>query len=285
MYESAYIYCPRPSDGATTVRNALREAGIRAWRLGLRDNRPPARRGLPLINWGATDVFAGEYWDRFACMLNPPEAVSLAVSKIKTYKTLFTKVPSVTAFYSKKDLLAWLRGVQKHSILARRDGLSGGEGINLFRWENGKSQEKEIPDADFYSSYFPKTHEFRVHVGPVNGGIGVIDMVEKKARIDAENIDRTIRTSANGWVFAHEDLALTNPSDIKKIQEACVDSVEYLGLDFGAVDVLVRLNDQTPRRLRDFRICEVNTSPGLENTRTIAAYRDSFLSHFAKKDA
>jgi glutathione synthase/RimK-type ligase-like ATP-grasp enzyme len=247
-----YIHAARASGGAATLCQALRVAGIKARRL--RGGMPP-RLPRPIINWGDSSILSS---DATPLVVNKPEAVALAISKLSTIKKLEeAKLPVVRVTDDYEKALGWY--TRGHGVLARRDGLSNGRGIVCW-------SESEKPKSDFYSRYWPKSHEYRVHV--FNGQ--PIDLIEKRARRDS-NSDRVIRSHDNGWVFSH-NLSLTEQVDRDTINQLALGAIRALKLDFGAVDILAGLTTKIPRRLSKAVICEVNTSPGLENTDTVFAY-------------
>jgi len=92
----------------------------------------------------------------------------------------------------------------------------------------------------------------------------VIDVAQKKRKVGHENRDNQIRNHANGWVFAQPTAAV--PDDV--LSEA-IKAVEYLGLDFGAVDIIVGRDDGKPY------VLEVNTSPGLQGETTLKFYAEA----------
>jgi hypothetical protein len=196
-------------------------------------------------------------------IFNLPANVALAVSKEKSINLLAeADISCVRITKDKEQADRWVTA--GHKVMLRRDGLSNGRGISMYH------PDRENRAAfDFYSRVFPKTHEFRVHVI----GDRVVDLVQKKSTSRKEEaIDRLIRTHENGWVFAHEGLVLTDQRDIDTLGQIAKRSITALGLDFGAVDILATVTDDAPRRLRRAVVCEVNSSPGLENTRTIQEY-------------
>ncbi len=249
------------------LRGALNARRITPWSV----NVQPIPVGSYVINFGGGALppsieraAQGAYR-----VLNPPDKVAIASNKINTFMALLkAKVPTVKWTTDKGDIAEWLG--KDHKVLARLSVTSsGGRGIRVL--EAGG----DIPDAPLYTRYFPKTHEFRVHV--VNGQ--AIDLVEKKLR--EENREKreklsVIRNHDNGWVFAHDNLSLTHADDITRLRGLAVDSAQAVGLDFGAVDILAILDEAAPRRLKKCVVCELNSAPGIENTVTTAAYVKAF---------
>lgn len=259
-----YIYCNKPSASAAKLKRALRLSGVHARRLYL-PNFPTS--GL-IINWGCVNgPQATDVTEHFK-VLNLAASVWLASSKINTLDRL--KEEEVPHILISKDIgvaRGWLKNGFK--VLVRKDGLSKGRGISLF------TGDEILRDQTwFYSRVFQKTHEFRCHVA-----LGkAIDLVQKKRRDGTEEAsERLIRSYTNNWVFCHDNLTCT-PEDRKEIEEVSVEACRALNLDFGAVDVLCIFNKGNPRRLTNLRVCEINTRPGLENSKTIEAYVEAFKS-------
>lgn len=113
------------------------------------------------------------------------------------------------------------------------------------------------------------TQEYRVHIFRGTS----IDFVQKKRRNGAreqenyENFGRYIRNHGDCWVFARSGVELPECAE----REARA-AVEALGLDFGAVDLLVR-DDRA-------YILEVNSAPGLdENGTTLTKYVEAISNY------
>lgn len=153
--------------------------------------------------------------------------------------------------------------VSRDIWLARTNLLgSGGAGIVVLR------KGDPVPDAPLYVQYIPKLIEYRVHVFRDK----VIFCQQKKRLREAEQTkdEKLIRNHDNGWVFCPVDVA-TLSEDTKNV---AVVTVRNLGLDFGAVDLLLGKRDSLAYAL------EVNTAPGLESPGLIEAYSSSFLTAY-----
>lgn len=255
------VYCARPSHTARAFATTL---GVR--KLGDDDPGTHIRRMRRLrgprwtvINYGTSYV---PWWDVGAKWINHPDSVKAALSKLATSAALAAKeVPQVRITTDRAVADGWVQ--RGHRVLTRRDGLSQGKGIREGVLDLGPSM--------FYSRVYPKTHEFRVHVGRGQ----VLDFVEKKAPLAEVEVNRLIRTHENGWVFAHANLTC-NEEDKTKMQNLAIMAIEALGLDFGAVDLLAIFDKREPRRLRSAVVCEVNTAPGIQGLTSF----DKYLSFF-----
>jgi glutathione synthase/RimK-type ligase-like ATP-grasp enzyme len=218
--------------------------------------------GDTVINWGCSKLNPGNYH-----LLNKPEAVRCAIDKVSTLKTLAEANIAVPYFSTNQyDILIDLLHGNFEAIYCRTLIRSKkGNGIVIAR------TPEELVPAKLYTRAFPTTHEFRVHVFMGEA----IDYVQKKKRRNAD-ADLMIRNHDRGWVFAHDNIIVR-----KKIKELAVNAVEALGLHFGAVDVLARFNPPVNGKwqLQEAVVCEVNTAPGLSNTKTLEAYVNCFNNY------
>lgn len=226
-------------------------------------DRPPKCRVSPtalMINYGVSTMPA---WapETFR-WVNNPYNVNMSADKLQCFRALMrADVPTLDWTTDYEDAYRWL--VDGKHVFARTV-LRGtrGEGIRV------ATTTDELRRAPLYTRNFPKTHEFRVHVA----GGQVIDFVEKKAR-NGSDADRTVRNHAGGWVFAHEDLATTSG----RLGDIAIRAVNACGLDFAGVDVLAVLEEgPRPRAVKKAVVCEVNSAPAWECTKTFFAYKGYF---------
>lgn len=275
------IYAARGSSGARRLATAL---GSRRWRDDLPERytrRRPYFRGNDspmVVNWGST--IHPKWLDDHRFRLKPiyvnqAGPVRKAIDKLAFFQHLsgVDGVPLLKWTDQREAAARWLekgRGV----VCRTKLDASSGQGIVLAKTVD------ELIDAPLYTRYYPKTHEFRVHV--FNGE--VIDLTQKKLKGGADarlNSDTFVRSHDNGWVHAHGALDLRGV-DQERLGRAAISSVSGLGLIFGAVDVLAVLDppsmEDRSRSLKSFKICEINTGPGLENQATIEAYTRAILA-------
>jgi hypothetical protein len=212
-------------------------------------------------------------------MLNGPDRVNVAIDKKATLEKLTeAQVPCLEWTSELGETTdKWLNEDGKYIARSQLRG-SGGAGLRLL-------VEHPPVGATFplYTRYYPKTHEFRVHVWKGQ----VIDFTQKRLeeRFRQEGRREIVRSHENGWVHAHGIDDGLDPEGIESIKRGAVSAVAALNLDFGAVDILAVFGRSTRlangrRRALHFRVCEVNTGPGLENSATIAAYADAIDTHF-----
>lgn len=235
-----------PSNGARALVSKLRELGQRAF---TSSRLSGFRRSSVVINWGSTLPLNA------LTVVNRPEAVALAVDKLDTLRVLFemgVSVPMFTAHAERMDRdKLWLARTKLRS--------SGGEGIIVIRPGDA------VPEAPLYVQYIPKLLEYRVHVFNQLGG-STTYVQQKLRRNETEQTadQKLLRNHENGWVFAQP------VGDIPAaVCTEAVAAVEYLGLQFGAVDVVVGRDDGKAY------VLEVNTSPGLQGETTLKFYAEA----------
>lgn len=234
-----------PSNGAVALRDTLREQDVDV----LISRRTRFRRAPTLLNWGCTAPTEGA-----GRVLNPINAVELARNKLHTFNKLkeegFEYIPDFwTSTPSQNE-----RG---KSIILERHSLTGqsGSGIRV------KRRNDTLDQAPLYVRYIKKSREFRVHVFRGQA----VAVQEKRREREAEQTadQKLIRNRANGWVFCVCEIE--EPSGLRDI---AVDACTKLGLDLGAVDMILGKDDR-------LYVLEVNTKPGLDSPTVLSAYADA----------
>ncbi len=102
----------------------------------------------------------------------------------------------------------------------------------------------------YYSKFYPKTTEYRVHVA--HGKVLIVQQKVQTSDTNGENWSHD-----NGYTFE----VVPWKQYRKDIVSLAVKTIEVLGMDFGAVDIMA---DPLNSRLPIAVVCEVNTSPRLE---------------------
>ena len=214
------------------------------------------------INWGCSSFKHQHLVSNY--VYNVPTAVAAAINKVTALSLLHNAgVPSVECTTNKTDALAWLKDEEDScELVMGRTRTSGtrGDGILLLDKDNWILAHKKVGESGnpfkFYTKYFKKTAEYRVHVFLDK----VILVQHKKRSKAAEKVDYRIRNHERGWVYCVNDLDYPN-----EILGVAVDAVAALGLDFGAVDVIFN-------KVLGTKVLEVNTAPGLQGETTVEAY-------------
>lgn len=205
-----------------------------------------------IINWGNSRFPMWDYmrWGKF---LNRPHHVNTAANKLLSFRAFTTNLISCP-LWTKETSIAQQWIDDGYRVFGRQT-LTGhsGEGILIF------NQGDEVTPCPLYTREVKKDKEYRVHV--FNGKVIDYQQKKKKLNFEGESVNG-IRNYANGWVYARNDVVLS-----EEVREEAIKAVKALGLDFGAVDVCT---------VKGGGVCvfEVNTACGLEGT-TITKYVDA----------
>jgi hypothetical protein len=186
--------------------------------------------------------------------LNRAEAVALASNKMLALQAMDAAGVRVP-FYCRRGELDSLDHEQ--AILGRARYGSGGSDITVYR------PGDTIGQHNLYTQFVPSTREMRIHIFR-----GEMIHAQHKKFVGTGTVDAPdgteeqypIRNHDRGYVFV--PYVRTRPSSDRVA--AATSAVSALGLDFGAVDVLVGADGQV-------YVLEVNTGPGI-TPRTALAY-------------
>lgn len=234
--------------GSESARQLVRALAPNA--IMKKQRTPMVGRSKLLLNWGHSSPAFSTQGCR---VLNKPEAVSTAADKLLALykmKDAGVNVPEFTTDVN--DAKAWIgRGYIVFCRTLLR--ANSGRGIVIAKETN------ELVRAPLYVKYIRKEKEFRLHV--FNGK--VIDLVEKRRRQgfqEANNYNKYVRSYEQGWIMARENVQVTEETKAQAVL-----AVRALGLDFGAVDIVMNRENKPV-------ILEVNTAPGIQGT-TLENYR------------
>lgn len=237
------------SDGARALKDALNAAGLRTI---LSEQSSFRRRGHTVINWGAPsrdcNYQDGNKW------LNLDQPVAIARNKLATFGVLREEGVRVPNFWENKQAVEWAR---KDSIILERHTLTGESGAGIVVKRYGE----ELSFAPLYVEYIRKQDEYRVHV--FNGRAIVTQQKRRESDSEQSKDQALLRNRDNGWVFCVQDI---NQNRKAAVEAAAVAAVAGVGLDFGAVDIIVASRDDLPY------VLEINTKPGLSSPTVLAAY-------------
>ena len=86
-------------------------------------------------------------------------------------------------------------------------------------------------------------------------GDQVIDVQKKKRKVGV-GVNTLVRNHSNGYIYARDGVRASNKMCVQSIL-----AIRALGLDFGAVDLIVKRSDP-----EEMYVLEVNTAPGLAGT-------------------
>jgi hypothetical protein len=225
------------------------------------------RSGDTIVNYGRSVEPTYELPPRVT-WINHPKYIMNAADTLKCITVLDRNdVPVLEWTTRKEQVSVWLS--EGHNVYARTT-LTGKKGHGIKYLDPAKGIGDHIVDAPLYTKEYPKTHEFRVHVFRDKA----IDMVQKR-KMGPEKLEKhglnqaeeRIRNKRFGWVFSKRVDYIP-----EGMEAACVAAVRLCGLDYGGVDVLADQQAGT------FRICEVNTAPGMFKSHTFNAYIEALHS-------
>lgn len=215
------------------------------------------RNNEVVINWGNSSIGRNIRGARF---INPPSAVANAVNKL-TALTMMDEGDVDTPDFT-TDIAQARAWIQDNRKVVCRTKLSsyGGAGIVI------AEREDQLVDAPLYVRYMPKEHEYRVHV--MNGQVFFVQRKARKMDVPDERVNWQVRNLEGGFIYANQNIEVADT-----VRDNAVRAVASLGLDFGAVDVLVT------QRGRPY-VLEVNTACGLAGT-TLERYVEAFRTNYA----
>ena len=220
-------------------------------------------RNALMINYGCTQYpsWAEEQWFQW---INHPHNVMVSSNKLTCFRAMMRNdIDTLLWTQDQTEANQWLR--KGKSVFARTI-LRGSRGDGIVYCD--PMVLATVPAAPLYTLNWLKTHEFRVHVA----GGQVVDFVEKKAA-RSRDVARIVRNHAGGWVFAHDDLSTTS----EVLGNLAVCAVDACGLDFAGVDIMAILEEgNPPRAVKKAVVCEVNSAPAWECTKTFFAYKRYF---------
>lgn len=216
------------------------------------DGNYTPRQGDKIINWGNSTVpnFSTDN------MLNKPQSVLNASNKLRTFRKLeeagIPTIPFTTDIEVASD---WDDVYVRHQLQGH-----SGAGIEIVDLHH------DLPVAPLYTKKIDNNGEYRVHV--MNGE--VFDYRKKSRLADDEATEEQgkIRTLGNGWIYRQGNL-----KRLERIEELAKSAIRALGLDFGAVDIIMDGDGNV-------FVLEINTAVGLADN-TLESYITKFKEHYA----
>lgn len=191
---------------------------------------------------------------RPALEVNSIEALRNASDKLRAFQLMRSQGVPVPNFWPSSSELPTFESSSTTLLARTRRGWQG-QGITV--WEAGRSTTP--PLADLYVEYVPNRREYRVHVFQGR----VIRVQGKYLDFPEQHTNPYIQNYQQGFRFRSPNVQVNQDR-----LDAAVAAVAALGLDFGAVDLLIGEDRQT-------YVLEVNTAPSCSPL-TARAYVDSF---------
>ena len=215
-----------------------------------------AKRSDTIVNWGSSTPPHFRWMEQD---LNKPHAIALASNKLNTFleyrSKSFIHVPQWTT--NPSEAQHWLDlGLKTYC----RKLLSSHSGNGIVVCNAGDT----LISAPLYTLHTKHKDEYRVHIFKGE----VLDVQKKKRKLGFNGSSSGIRNHSSGWVYARTDVAIPD-----MLCPIAIQAVELLGLDFGAVDIGHKVNDNK------FFVFEVNTAPGLEGS-TLDKYTKAIYNYY-----
>lgn len=258
---------------SNAAKRLARELGV------LRIKDPTNFVGRPqdiILNCGSSTLRCRVHPD--TRILNRPEAVALAVNKIRTFEVLTeNEIPTLPWTKNRQEAFQWYTSGE--TVYARTK-LTAHSGAGIVVVDSGTSYYLSLSDgttgADLQSAsdgtLFPRAslftkaitggrREYRYHVF----GEEVI-LVQKKKRRDGwqenPNYSNDVRNHSTGWIYSIHDAQQDD-----RVAAICINAVKALGLEYGAVDIITR---------RDaVYVVEVNSCCGIQSETVLEKYSDA----------
>ena len=215
-----------------------------------------ARRKDVIVNWGSSTPPHFRWMEQD---LNKPHNIALASNKLNTFLEYRTKsfihVPQWTT--NPNEAQHWLDlGLKTYC----RKLLSSHSGNGIVVCNAGDT----LISAPLYTLHTKHKDEYRVHIFKGE----VLDVQKKKRKLGFTGSSSGIRNHSSGWIYARTDVAIPD-----MLCPIAIQAVKLLGLDFGAVDIGHKVNDNK------FFVFEVNTAPGLEGS-TLDKYTKAIYNYY-----
>lgn len=217
------------------------------------DSLLPYSGGDVLIRWGSRATGENAPHSFSGCTLNPARAIELASNKLESLEILRDAGIPVPDWDTDPQALVERSGFP---ILGRRIQHARATDVVLCL----QRRDWRRQPRDYYVAYVPTNREYRLHVAG-----GEVIRIQGKYLDVREDYLPWIRNYATGHRFRAPNRRLHNTR-----LESAVGAVSALGLDFGAVDLIVSDDG-------GHYVLEVNTSPSCSPL-TGAAYVRKFCS-------
>lgn len=198
------------------------------------------RRNVPdsiAIRWGGAELPDKDT----NSTLNKAESIRTASSKIASFRRFAEADVPIPRFTTRRsEASEW-----GCTVFGRTSQGFQGRGISVYR------PGDPLGNHDLYTEFIPNEREYRLHVV---GGV-VVSVQRKYLEHPHLQGDGHIKNHGHGYAFKTPERELNNSR-----KEAAIAAVEALGLDFGAVDMIVDADGKE-------YVLEVNTAPALSPMR------------------
>jgi len=221
---------------AIIISNKSKTARALAQELGIVSNpNVLTAENQNVIRWGTTRTLSISGKE-----LNKAEAVKLASNKAKARQVLLEAglpVPTPT-----ETMFPVIGRTERHS-----------QGSGFFICHNEADVERaKARGAVYFSQFYPKQNEYRVHVA---GNRAILMSIK-----EGDKNQYIWNKRKSGFTFRHLRRSVwLEDEHLRNMVRSAKKAVKALGLDFGAVDIMADADGS----YAPFVISEVNTSPAL----------------------
>lgn len=211
------------------------------------------KNGDLVINWGSSNATHLCFTNPNTKVLNQPTSIKRASNKLQAFQDLEGNVPIPKFTTSREEASKWLG----EGLVVCRTVLNGHSGQGIVIAE----EQDQLVDAPLYTTYIKKKEEYRLHV--MNGEVFFVQRKARKKEVPDDQVNWKVRNHQNGFIYSHIDVEAT-----EAWKEIAIKAVNALGLDFGAVDLIVTSK-------KEAYVLEINTACGLEGL-TLEKYVENF---------
>lgn len=207
--------------------------------------KPPLETPDVLVRWGSRRVM--EHRD---LVINNITPINAASNKVQTLAILRDHgLPIPIYFLTWDDMLQYVRYNWGHAVVLGRDQYgSQGRDIEVYKVGGREADgfaEKPRRHHDWYSIFEDSRREYRLHV-----------VKDKVVRVQGKYLDHPEQAEKNPYVRNYSTgyrFRTPRKNLIPSRKKIAIQAVQTLGLDFGAVDMILNGERAT--------ILEVNTAP------------------------
>jgi len=269
MSIKVYPYKMASASSKALALNLSEDIGNRVFRIKLNNSNYYGKPGDLVVNWGNSTARS---YHPDVHVMNKAGAIAAASHKRSALVVMKERGVSVPEFHTDSIAACQALVANEDLVLYGRELMnsSSGKGIKIIR------SGDDVGDLRLYVEGIQISHEYRIHVmTDYEGCFTVIDAIKKRRRTGepANEEQKLIRSHDNGWIFARNNADGSKITISPLAQVQAIKAVKALGLDFGAVDVILS-SDGTAY------VLEVNTAPGLTGKSSCQAYTDGILKFY-----
>ena len=194
---------------------------------------------------------------------NSYESIKLTSNKLKARQKFEEELVPTPETHSRREIREILRREREHElvfpIIAREGNHYGGN--NFFVYDNPEELKEGLfvnDDLVYFSEFYPKSREFRVHIAS-----GKAIIVAEKIVAEENQHEYVWNLGDNGACDEFNTLRWSEYHNIEHIIATASLATKVIGLDYGAVDVIANPTSRQDE-LPPVAVLEINSAPRLE---------------------